>query len=286
MKRSLPSILVIGLIAALLVSCGQSATVQQTVATPTASSHTHMGRIAWKGFLDHDQTTAAIFSANSDGSDVHQLTPNTGEEYQHPDWSADGSKIIFTQNGTGDILMMNADGTGLRVINGCTESCLGLDKAAWSPDGSQIAYDVGIGPQRPNGDPSVGAIWIMQADGSHPVQLTKPPLPTSFADTGPAWSPDGTRILFQSFASFDISPPPQLYTIFPDGTHLVQLTTKERNSWPAWSPDGTKIIFVHRSPTGVDQNAHLYEMNADGSGLVQITRNPFWQRQPAWGARP
>jgi len=336
MKRSLPSILVIGLIAALLVSCGPSATVQQTVATPTASSHAHMGRIAWKGFLDHDQTTAAIFSANSDGSDVHQLTPNTGEEYQHPDWSADGSKIIFTQNGTGDILMMNADGTGLRVINGCTKSCLGLDKAAWSPDGSQIAYDVGIGPQRPNGDPSVGAIWIMQADGSHPVQLTKPPLPTSFADTGAAWSPDGkrlvfmrnhlvgqsyddqalfvinrdgtglkqvtalgrlkagnahwspdgTRILFQSFASFDISPPPQLYTIFPDGTHLVQLTTKERNSWPAWSPDGTKIIFVHRSTTEVDQNAHLYEMNADGSGLVQITRNDFWQTQPAWGTAP
>jgi len=27
-------------------------------------------------------------------------------------------------------------------------------------------------------------------------------------------------------------------------------------------------------------------MNADGSGLVQITRNPFWQRQPAWGPRP
>ena len=100
------------------------------------------------------------------------------------------------------------------------------------------------------------------------------------------WSPDGKRILFQSFGSFPDGTTPQLYTILPDGTHLVQLTTNERNYEPAWSPDGTKIIFAHRSTTGADQNAHLYEMNADGSGLVQITRNPFWQRQPAWGPRP
>jgi Tol biopolymer transport system component len=75
--------------------------------------------------------------------------------------------------------------------------------------------------------------------------------PASFADDGSAWS--------------------------PDGTHLVQLTSKERNSWSAWSPDGTKIIFAYRSTTVVDQNAHLYEMNSDGSVLVQITKNDFWQ---------
>src|SRR6266849_712956 len=83
-----------------------------------------------------------------------------------------------------------------------------------------------------------------------------------------------------------LAPRPQLYTIFPDGMHLVQLTSKERNSWPTWSPDGTKIIFAHRSTTGVDQNAHLYEMNADGSGLVQVTKNEFWQLQPAWSTAP
>ncbi len=101
---------------------------------------------------------------------------------------------------------------------------------------------------------------------------------------GAHWSPDGTRILFQSFGSFPDGTTPQLYTIFPDGTHLIQLTSKERNTWPAWSPDGTKIIFAHRSTTGQDQNAHLYEMSADGSGLVQITRNEFWQLQPRAGA--
>src|SRR5437667_6507850 len=74
MRRSLASLLVIGLLAALLASCGQSVPVQQTGATPTTSSHAHMSRIAWQGFLHHEQTTAAIFSDNADGSEVRQLT--------------------------------------------------------------------------------------------------------------------------------------------------------------------------------------------------------------------
>ena len=292
MRRSILSLLVIGLMAALLASCGQSATGQQTGGTPTASSHAHLSRIAWQGFLDHDQTTAAIFAANADGRDVRQLThPVNGEEDAWPAWSPDGSTIIFTQSGqnsgSGDIFLMNADGTGLKQLTHCSPpSCLGMGVAAWSPDGSTIAYSEGDGPPRSNGDPSVAVLWLMHSDGSHRVQLTHPLLPTSFADDGPAWSPDGTRILFQSFGAFPPGSTPQLYTIFADGTHLVQVTTNEKNYEPAWSPDGTKIIFSHRSTTGVDQNAHLYEMNADGSSLVQVTRNDFWQLQPTWGTAP
>jgi Tol biopolymer transport system component len=290
MRRSLPSLLVLGLLAALLVSCGQAATVPQTAASPTASSHAHTDRIAWQGFLDLDQSTSVIFSANADGSDARQLThPRHGEQDGFPDWSPDGSQILFAHvdvKGTSDVWVMNADGTGQTQLTSCTGVCNGAQWGRWSPDGSKIVYSVAENPIRPDGNASREALWIMNADGSDPVQFTHPPLPTSIADNSPAWSPDGKQILFQSFGSFPEGSIPQLYTIFADGAHLVQVTTNERNYEPAWSPDGTKMIFAHRSSTGVDQNAHLYEMNADGSGLVQITRNPFWQRQPAWGPRP
>src|SRR5215471_19628768 len=110
MKRSLPSLLVMGVLTALLTACGQSVTGQQTGGTPTAPSGGHAGRIAWQGFLDQNQTTAAIFSAKADGTDVRQLThPNPGDQDANPDWSPDGSKILFTleaAQGPSEIFMM------------------------------------------------------------------------------------------------------------------------------------------------------------------------------------
>jgi Tol biopolymer transport system component len=183
MKRSIPSMLILGLLAALLASCGQSATGQQTAASPTASSRAHTDRIAWQGFLDPDQSTSAIFSATASGSDVRQLThPIHGEQDSFPDWSPDGSKILFahlTRNGISDVWVMNADGTGQTQLTSCTGVCNGAQWGRWSPDGSKILYSVADNPIRPDGYPSVEALWIMHADGSHPVQITHPPLPTS-----------------------------------------------------------------------------------------------------------
>ena len=110
-------------------------------------------------------------------------------------------------------------------------------------------------------------------------------------------APDWVSKLDQGLYSVAWAPNSQLVAFGGRGTVRVcrvpnfaveqTLETGQEEIWGlAWSPDGTKIIFAHRSSTGADQNAHLYEMNADGSGLVQITRNPFWQRQPAWGPRP
>jgi TolB protein len=345
MKSSIASLLVIVLLALLLVSCGQSSPGQQAavpIVGPTkhATSTSLQGRIAWQGFLDQNQTTAAIFSANAEGTNVRQLThPNHGVQDSFPDWSPDGSKIIFDRESPSSdaIFIMNADGTGLIEVGSdtCTGACLGNSDPSWSPDGSKILFEQAEGPILPSDIATQVGLWVMNADGTHPVQLTQLQTPTSSEDSQPAWSPDGKRIvftrinttaehfneqalfiisrdgtglkqmtswelaaggaqwspdgkriLFQSFGSFPDGSTPQLYTIFPDGTHLVQLTTNERNSWPAWSPDGTKIIFVHRATTGQDLNAHLYEMNADGGGLIQITWNDLWQLQPAWGPRP
>lgn len=347
MKRRLPFLLVLGLLGALLASCGQPApgqhsSVTTATARPTQPAPGPKGRIAWQGFLDPNQITAAIFSANADGSNVRQLTqPSRGEQDSFPEWSPDGSKILFAgvvANGPSEVWVMNADGSGLKQLTHCTGVCAGAQWGRWSPDGSQILYSVVENPIRPDGNATRECLWIMQADGSHARQLTYHPLTTGIGDNSPAWSPDGkhilfarnrlangsydqqalflinrdgsglkqltsweleagnehwspdgTLILFQSFGSFPDGSTPQLYTMWPDGTHLLQLTTNDRNSWPAWSPDGAQIIFVHRSTTGAteaDLNAHLYVMNADGSGLLQITHNPFWQLQPAWGTAP
>jgi TolB protein len=56
----------------------------------------------------------------------------------------------------------------------------------WSPDGAKIAYVSDVA-----GTPD---LWIMNADGTNPVQLTNDPGDESF----PEWSPDGTHIVYAS----------------------------------------------------------------------------------------
>jgi Tol biopolymer transport system component len=66
----------------------------------------------------------------------------------------------------------------------------------------------------------------------------------------PVWSPDGSRVVFERWASRQRLPD-QLYTVNVDGSGLHPLasgcskaTTCLSDDFPAWSPDGAQIAFV------------------------------------------
>jgi hypothetical protein len=94
----------------------------------------------------------------------------------------------------------------------------------------------------------------MNADGSLQTQVL--PAPTTFgcnpfppdALGAPAWSPDGSKIVFSRFTctrdpdSHEI-PAYDLYTVKPDGTGEARLVTE--GTGPRWSPDGTKVGYTH-----------------------------------------
>ena len=115
----------------------------------------------------------------------------------------------------------------------------------------------------------------MNADGTGQAQLTNDGL----EKRGPAWSPDGTRILFarrsgepnrDGVATFEVcvmdavvnGAVTQLTShldIDPENlTHLSALT-------PTWSPDGQAIVF-NWTPSN-----QLWVMRADGSDQGQLT---------------
>ena len=114
----------------------------------------------------------------------------------------------------------------------------------------------------------------MDADGCNSRQLT-----FDGESMDPAWSPDGSRLVFISNRA---SPTTWLvYTMNPDGTNVVSLGAVAQNwqSRPVFSPDGQRILFAS---TRDDFFGGIFLMNTDGSGLQKLTPAPMTGQYAVW----
>ena len=108
-----------------------------------------------------------IFVMNADGTGAVQLTHNNALDWA-PQWSPDGTRIVFESDHEGysdadsglhyplDVMVMNADGSGLRPLAQHSAYDSG---GSWSPDGTQVAFT-----SDRDGD---AEIFIVNADGTN-----------------------------------------------------------------------------------------------------------------------
>jgi dipeptidyl aminopeptidase/acylaminoacyl peptidase len=106
-----------------------------------------------------------------------------------------------------------------------------------SPDGRWIVFLV----NEPDYDPEKQweDLWVAPTDGSAaPRRLTY----TKAAETGVAWSPDGTRIAFATRREDDAVA--QIYVLPMNGGEAQRVTHVHSSaSYPKWRPDGKAILF-------------------------------------------
>ncbi len=131
---------------------------------------------------------SALFLIGSDGE--LRLDPIPGSEYINAALSPNGSRVVFEVLGGGMHVLNLATGTTFDLGSG--------NRPVWSPVGDRIAFMVAEddGYTYTSSD-----IYLINADGSGRRKLSTT---TSLMEMNPSWSPDGTRIVFDVYATGDI----------------------------------------------------------------------------------
>jgi hypothetical protein len=209
-----------------------------------------------------------------------------GAELRDPAWSPDGTTIAAVRlvppaNDQAafqtELVLLPADGGQPRVLAGGAY----FRAPAWSPDGLEIAVTrTTFDPERGFGDSALIAVRTL--DGAQ----------RQLAGSGgtPAWSPDGTRVVFATSRDrngetcfHECSPNNELYMVNADGSGERRLTTTEGDEQePAWSPDGTRIAFASDRHYPDSRAKEIWVMDADGGCATQLTFGPERTESPAW----
>ncbi|MFN0277186.1 MAG: hypothetical protein ACKVRN_01150 [Pyrinomonadaceae bacterium] len=264
------------------------------------------GKIAFAGI---DKGHYDIFTINSDGTELVNITNSPEHDEISPSWSPDGEKLAFLYKLYTNAYVlgyMDKDGSNTTFLIEVLLSGSSGDTISWSPDGKKIAFT------------SHGEIYTIDNDGSNIVNITNDPA----IDRQPSWSPDGETIAFSRQESSDY----RVYTVNADGKKLertllgvgfsgataakyspdstrflyfddlwgdcsclISAKTDGTNniilaynsSSADWSPDGLKVVFA-----GWDgSSSQIYVMPANGDGR-QDQIGPKNARQPDWQPLP
>jgi TolB protein len=100
-------------------------------------------------------------------------------------------------------------------------------------------------------------IFTIEPGGTDRTMLTHS---TNADNVNPAWSADGTQIVFER----DFARTADIFAVNADGTAVHRVTQFRFSNAPFFSPDGTLVVFGHDDP--IKHRSGIWIANADGTG--------------------
>jgi Tol biopolymer transport system component len=196
-----------------------------------------------------------------------------------PRWSPDGARIAFTSENpfltdwyvVSEVMTLTLGGTDPdRVVEEADVDGL-PDSPTWSPDGSRLALvstPVVFDEFGDFSDLGLSSIYVVGADGADPQVL----VPATDSAVAPAWSPDGSSLVYSSYGDLYIVP------VVAGGSPRQLTSGRGVDDDPAWSVDGTRVAFASNR----DGNWEIYVVDTDGENLTRLTNDPAQDTRPAW----
>ena len=271
--------------AAVLLLAGCSS--QSAAESEPASASSPQPRIL---FTSNGPTHILIGVANLDGSHLtYPLAELPGGHQTNPDWSPDGSHIVFAVNDgeREDLWVSASDGSAAHLLLDCAGACRWLDDPSWSPDGSSVVYSRTVA----RGHSGLGSLEVVDVD-SGTVSVILAPRARTFT-SGARWSPDGSRIVFEDVHKTGPGLEAEI-----DGVSLRIVERDAHRAGPAltrpglfaatadWSPDGTTIVYSGLEAPDAEA-ADLFVIPAGGGEPRQVTTLADaggYANEPTWRA--
>jgi Tol biopolymer transport system component len=230
-------------------------------------------KIAFVGF-DSQNLVSNLFTVNSDGTSLTQLTFGNIDFAMPPVFSPDGGKILFGdraetagQQPSDELYSINTDGSNIERLT-FTTTFERIDNAEYLPNGSRILITT-FRDFDGDGNPSEGFETIGVTGN-----LRSPLSPPTWNCFNPKISPDGTKIVYYSDSGIPFSQL-DLFTLNINGTGNTNISASAANEGPVrFNYDGTRVIFA--------RDQLLFSMNTDGTDLLDLNAD-FNNGNPASG---
>ena len=228
------------------------------------------GRFAYVEAGGGNPELSRLWTVDASGNQASPLTDGMTSVWS-PSWSNDGRQIRYVSNRGGSMdLWQQAvaeDGTPIGDPIAVTAG-LGLRSAAFSPDGTKLAYSLGS---------RIASVWRLPilpdrpATWSDATKVISERAYIEFMDV----SPDGGQLAVSS----DRRGNQDLWLLPATGGEMTPLTTDPTPDWnPRWSPDGSQISFyAYRSG-----NRDIWVMPARGGPARQLTSDPATDWYASW----
>lgn len=225
----------------------------------------------------------SLWRQKVDESVAKQLTAGPGYDYQ-PDWSPDGSTIVFTR--------YNGDAVEIQLLNLATGKVSALTSGGdvnleprFSPDGTKLAYVTTKNTGHFRiwiGDLKNGKLEAKPITPERKTQMERYYYSQYDHQLSPTWSPDGESIIL-------VTNPDNIYGTGPiyrmdlNNRDELILIQKEETAWharPDWSRDGKRVVYS--SYLGRQWNQLWVTTSTENGNPLPLTYGEFDATSPRW----